>query len=140
MMFDIQSKAPAGYEIIDFRPCNQGEYIMGNDGEPFAWGPADATESNYLILRKKWTPKVGEVIAVRQNITQEWRHDSFLALDSSVGVLCAHDRHYNEYRQQTHKNEEKNDGNENYCSDFSCALHWMRGTTSYSLIRLFVHF
>lgn len=79
--FDIQSIAPEGYEVEMYRRDRPVEI----DGV--------ITMSATLTLRKKWTPKAGEVIAVRDSEDMDWDFDAFERLrdDGDHPIGCARD-------------------------------------------------
>ena len=90
--FDIQSIVPEGYEAIGYRTPKSGEIYISIDGKPHTAG-FNFSNDIHLILRKKWTPKVGEVIAVRDSEAMDWEFDVFERLrdDGDHPIGCARD-------------------------------------------------
>ena len=90
--FDIQSIAPEGYEVEMYRRDMPVEI----DGV--------ITMSATLTLRKKWTPKVGEVIAVCDSVYTNWEFRQFQRF-ADGDALCetpdGHGYYWEQYRKLT---------------------------------------
>ena len=103
--FDIQSIAPEGYEIIGYRTAKFGEEYMSGELVQ-RWGFDQPSSAKKLILRKKWAPKVGEVVACRDNEGVLWQFGIFLEMKGSIFICsrCTGDEgvfHWDECRQLT---------------------------------------
>ena len=63
MRFDVQSKAPKGYEVIDIKKAVQGDVLLHPvSGEPFTWEVPAVSEIEYIVLKElAWKPSSGEV-------------------------------------------------------------------------------
>lgn len=67
MAFDLNSIVPEGYECVGVRQPEKGDfYLLTWCSEPLEWLSTAPSSSKSIILRKKWTPQPGELIAVRQ--------------------------------------------------------------------------
>ena len=74
--FDIQSMVPEGYEISG--GLKTLDHIL-----------SDGTHNSFsatLTLRKKWTPKVGEVVACRDNEGVLWQFGIFLEVKENLFI------------------------------------------------------
>lgn len=80
MTFDIQSVAPEGYEVVGFGTISNGDVYIRHSGKADVWRCPKRSECKYLILKKKWTPKVGEVVAVRDSESQDWTYSIFTGM------------------------------------------------------------
>lgn len=66
MTFDLNSIIPEGWECVGVRQVERGEsYLEVWHKEPFEWTSEYPSSHKYVIIRKKWTPKPGELVAVR---------------------------------------------------------------------------
>lgn len=99
MTFDIQSVAPEGYEVVGFGTLSKGDVYIRHSGKADVWGWSERSACKYLILKKKWTPKVGEVVAVRDQDSVPWRYHVFTGMYGKR--YCTTSSYWNQCRKLT---------------------------------------
>lgn len=78
--FDIQSVAPEGYEVVGYGRPVEGETFLSCCGNA-TMASFNFENDTHLILRRKWTPKVGEVVCVRDDDNACWQLRWFDGMD-----------------------------------------------------------